>query len=465
MSKLLFLIIYCFLFIILLAFIVLGISSNNKSVLISSSLSIFFLYIYIYEYFFVCKNIKSYINPESIFVSLFSLCHFSYVIFYFLGMAEYDKEVFWNPYGVNNAVIFSLMCVICYILSFRLTTLNLIESVPKNGVCDYKFYEEIRKVSTLLIVVCILFFWIPLFSLGLKAFSDYKILISVGMLSSIGKFYWLGQYISYVVIALYFYSSYKSNLNIKYSVGYYFIIFYILGYLFIGDRGTFISLLFLYIFGMNFFSEKIQYKRVLVSFVIIIIISTVLSVTRVESIYNPIDMLEVYLSSDKANNPIVDAFIEFGVSIKTVNIAMTLIPNDYDYWYGHSLIDSFLIALPNIFGTRVSSGNLGAWVTEVAFGTLSNTYGRGGSIAMEAYVNFGYFGVLLFSFLGWISGITYKKFINEPSLFNTIFTMMLISALSIWVRNTSSVSFRIVIWGLFISTCVAYFTNKMYKKT
>src|SRR5690606_6929244 len=143
----------------------------------------------------------------------------------------------------------------------------------------------------------------------------------------------------------------------------------------------------------------ISLRKVAFFAIALLVLSSVIAAGRSQSIMNPLDMLLYYMEGGSGSSSIIDALNEFGISIKTVVISIYLVPSKYDFWYGSSFIDSFLIVFPNFFSHRVSSG-IGVFVTEAAFGPIDSTHGRGGSIAMEAYLNFWYFGVLLFAVYG-----------------------------------------------------------------
>lgn len=119
--------------------------------------------------------------------------------------------------------------------------------------------------------------------------------------------------------------------------------------------------------------------------------------------------------------------------------------------------------MPNILpgATRVAGASTSpaVWLTETIFGSIAETWGRGGSIAMEAYVNFGcILGAMTFLALGWMYRILYEKVLTRPNLFNITLFLGAISALVYWIRQTSILFTRTFVWALI----VAYLVNRFF---
>jgi hypothetical protein len=68
---------------------------------------------------------------------------------------------------------------------------------------------------------------------------------------------------------------------------------------------------------------------------------------------------------------------------------------------------------------------------------------------MEAYVNFGFIGgVISFLFLGGFYRFLYERFLARPNFVRTVLLLASISALMIWMRNTSLVYTRTFVWAM-----------------
>lgn len=402
------------------------------------------LLIVIYISFKITKNTTDWTAIDNIFVVMFYVFHFSYLYLYYLGFVDYDSEVFWDGRVIYQSIYLLTIVVSSFLIGFNLIVKNTTTVYSLNF--DYN-YLRLYSISKFLLFCVLLFFWLPIFSIFSIAFSDYNSLISIGRLSPIGKLYWIGQYLAVGTLAIYYVSRVKLNKPFIKGFSSYFALFYILGYLAIGDRGGFIYFAVIPLIIYNLFYKKLNLLKGMLLGVVVLSISSVLAVSRVKSIYNPIEAINNY-SQSADNNIVINALAEFGLTFKTIPLILSYIPERFNYWYGKSYIDAVLIAFPSFFGTRESS-SISAWLTETAFGT--DTYGRGGSILMESYGNFGVYGsVFFFMLLGLISGGLYNKFKFSSNIYWIIAYISFVASICLWMRNTSSVVFRTVSWSIIL---------------
>lgn len=419
-------------------------------------LPVFLCFIFILFKWNVNKD-TDWFSLDMVFVGLFYLIHFGYLFCFELGLVEYDTEVFWSSLHMNSTVILASAAVSSYLTGFSLIS-------PKTEYSNLNFYhkneESIWLISKILLIIVILMFWMPILSIINLALSDYTNLIRVGELSSIGKLYWVGQYLAIFALSMIFLGFFKyKRLN---SIFFYLAIFYILCYFLIGDRGGFLYYVIIPLIAYHYFYKKIQIKKIGVAIILILLCSSVISVSRVSSTYNPIDAYKLYKESEHKDNPLIEAFSEFGTSVKTVNIMLANVPNQYDYWYGKSYLDSMLIIFPSLFSTRSSQG-IDVWLTETFFGKY--TYGRGGSMLMESYGNFGFLGSLLFfNLLGLVSAYLYRNIKSNNSLLYFIFYLAFVASICIWMRNTSSYLFRTLAWTVLLYYIIIFLISYLPRK-
>lgn len=384
------------------------------------------------------------ITADLFFVVFFSLFHFSYIIPFWFGWIRPDYEVLYDMQAVGPAVFFSLLCVSLFMVAYRFPIHE--RATKESRAHDIDKSKKIVKLSFGVLLLALLMFWLPIATVWKAVFSDYKVLISIGKVSPLGKIFWLNQYVGYFGLSAYYVAKRMSGMNFFDSWRDLVPVFYVAGFFLIGDRGGGISFLFILLFGYSLFPRKIRFSGLLLWGLGLVFVSRVIAVTRTKSIYNPVEMIDYYFSSDAAGG-FWSFFHEFGASLKTVVIGMHYVPDSFNYWYGRSYIDSLFMIVPNLFSARESSG-VGVFITEVAFGSIGETHGRGGSIAMEAYLNFGLIGSLLFLIFGVYLRALYRKFLASDSLYYSVAYLASVGAFSMWMRNTSSVSFRIVAWSL-----------------
>lgn len=405
---------------------------------------IFFIGFVLFIYNF---NKRTYnpLSPDFVFYYLFVLFHFGYIILYYFGfIGGFDDEIFYNSLTFSKANYYLISCLSSFLIGYILF-------FNKNGAFvfynNYDVAGKIKKlylISKYFVLLSLVMFWVPVISLAPMIFLDYSLINRIGELSNFGKFFWVGQIFSIFSISLYYIS--KFSLRKKFISDYFsiFPLLYICGFLLIGQRAYFLYYLVVVMTAYQFFYRKINFPKLIIMGSALLFLSGILAVSRVESIYNPLEAYRVY-SESQGKNPIIGAISEFGSTFKTIPIIMTYIPDYYDYLYGATLIDSLKIALPN-FGEARGSNNIATWLTYTAFG--DNTWGRGGSIAMEAYGNFGIWGSqLFFIILGIIIATCYNKFYENKNFYYTLLYFLIIAAVCLWMRNTSTFFFRIIIWG------------------
>lgn len=406
------------------------------------------IFFFLGEKIFKEKHQRDFLEPDSLFFMIFYVFHFPYIALYMLGISGYDREVFYNPDTVPTAVYFCLLCLIFFLAGYG----NSVGVGQQAKSIDNRFVlENALIISKVIIMACLLFFWIPLLVLGNAVFTDYSLIIDVGSVSYLGKFFWLQQYIGVAGLAMY--SICSGLLYGKSMIGLfkYLAIFYVASFLIIGDRGGFVYLAVIPLVAFNIFEKKIMGKALLAILLSFSIIIPIIAFSRTRSIYNPIKMVRSY-SEDRSEPLLVSALNELGTTIKTVAITMHFVPDRYEYWWGSSYMYSLSLVVPNVKGIRSSAGSPGAWLTETAFGDLSKTHGRGGSIAMEAYRNFGIvFGLGVFLLLGCGIKKAYRRFLRSPGVISGVVYFSIIASVVLWVRNDSSLAPRTIIWSIAIA--------------
>ncbi len=103
------------------------------------------------------------------------------------------------------------------------------------------------------------------------------------------------------------------------------------------------------------------------------------------------------------DNPATETINEMGKSIQTLVYTEQLVPQKYPYRYGYTYLMNLTTVLPNLFWDKHPAevyGSLGRWLTELVDFDFWNFGGSlGFSCVAEAYINFGYIGIIFISFL------------------------------------------------------------------
>ncbi|NTY10690.1 O-antigen polysaccharide polymerase Wzy [Exiguobacterium sp. JMULE1] len=152
----------------------------------------------------------------------------------------------------------------------------------------------------------------------------------------------------------------------------------------------YIFTIFLYHFGV----KKINIKKI--SYAIIFLIITVYSLSIISVIRNI--GIANYSFSELINffsdiNPFIDLLAESGFTLIACTTVVVYAPSIVPYNYGETYINSLIALVPNFFWD-VNPAAIGG-VDQVFKNFLFKDSGIGSSFIIEAYYNFGLYGVCL----------------------------------------------------------------------
>lgn len=230
----------------------------------------------------------------------------------------------------------------------------------------------------------------------------------------------------------------------------------------------------------NYFSEKRKYSLLLffISFAIAMF-NSILSASRAEmiSLFLPILFLLRYFKM--INDKLVTIFGlfaiilfgawkalfsgEFEVSFDSefntwYNICDNVLrTNDYTLLYGKS----YLVTLYNCIIPFTDSHTLSTWYLEkYEWDVLVRGGGRGFSAVLEAYMNFGFFGIfIVYGFYGWLISR-----LNTKSSFNIIVYIIVMTSLFQFFRSESYSLWKNMMWfKIYPLVFIFFFSSKPNK--
>ena len=140
-----------------------------------------------------------------------------------------------------------------------------------------------------------------------------------------------------------------------------------------------------------------------------------------------------------------DTFVETGSSVRTINMTIALVPDEYPYMYGRSYVSSTIHIIPYLQGVvrRVSP----FWAV-TAGDLIQYTFagpeaaGLGFAIAGEGYINFGLVGAFFHMvFIGWFLRRIYVWFASSLSPSRALVFFVSLGVFVVGVRNTTNIMF------------------------
>lgn len=273
-----------------------------------------------------------------------------------------------------------------------------------------------------------------------------------GILSQIGTFSVIG-----FIMMLIGCQNKKAKAN---TIFFSYTLFYIVSMFSGGRMWQIIKIILVLYFYLKIMKIKINPKNGLLLFIIAYLLAGFLSVIadlRGEEIINVSTILNIFVEMYQ-NNPLLNIIEELGATIYTVGLTFEKVPYQIDFSYGSQFFTNFVGVLPNL-SEKITKINF-----ESNFVNLLNVPTIGGSYVAEMYYSFAYYGIILAFVIGlgiqWISKKMEMGFITRRYQF-PIYGIMVLYSLISWIRGSSSVLYRNVIFGsLFIYLIFKLFVRK-----
>jgi len=397
---------------------------------------------------------RNWLSPDVLFISVFCVFHFGYFVFYVLGIAPVNEEVFWAPSKVLLAMFFSICCLVAFMIVYEIVGVRFQNN--QSYSCLPVFHPTIMLAAKTLILIAIMFMWGAILSAGVgRVLSDHRTLLRIGGQTG-GRFYWVSMNIGLVGVTLYCAISGLNYQKFMHGLIFPFVVFaYIFSILLLGSRQNFIGICIGPILAFQYFQRKIKLPQLIVGGLIIFFAMGVIAMARTSGVLKTAQTYK-QKKTQSEQSLIVRTLISFGSSIKIVVAALELVPQNHTYWYGKSYTIAADRLIPNVIPGRVrqSEGPV-YWLNEVAFGDPESTYGRGGSIVAETYMNFGFTGsILFFGFLGYWVRTLYEKTLFNPTFLKVAWLFGVCGAFMIWMRNTINIASRPIMWTLMVAWAI-----------
>ncbi|MEC8925869.1 MAG: hypothetical protein VYD07_08150, partial [Pseudomonadota bacterium] len=203
------------------------------------------------------------LDLESFFVTFFYVFHYGYISLYILGFSDYDKEVFYDKEALLNALYFCNLCILAFCFSYALFfKKNRLQQTDSLSSERYETLLNCKKISIYILTLAVVMFWLPILTSFSEVLASYKFLINIGQNSSIGKLFWLAQYLGYISIALYLSVTIGEKSPRRSKPESLVLYFFIFGFLLIGDRGGFLSFFMMVALASVFSQRKRSIKGV-----------------------------------------------------------------------------------------------------------------------------------------------------------------------------------------------------------
>lgn len=341
---------------------------------------------------------------------LLALYTFSYGQSFLWALGLESRRTLVGFYGITISEIFHAQVLTVIMLAFFhvgaiycVTTQKYTEQ-KKN--CSSMTLDKIRQIGWLLLIISAVPYVLEtIHSMVLSMTKGYGALydgegnIGIANLSN-----FIAGYFIPALICLFI--AYKNNIFVR-NVIVGILLLNIVAILITGGRSNAVILLAILIVMYNYLVNKFSRKWLLLGalgvFLLLQILSFVGSVRTEGHRVASLDEIKV------EDNAAVDAVAEMGATMFCLVETMDIVPSKEPYRYGKSYVYSFTSLIPNLGFWKIHpakiESNLGDWLTDA----LDLGYGTGFSMCAEAYVNFGYFGFVVFFLWGWFLASIFGK--------------------------------------------------------
>ena len=312
------------------------------------------------------------------------------------------------------------------------------EETETNMIKLYKKVNAIKKISLILLVISFPFWFyetIQLISFSVVYGYGGELIDVKSKIPSFVRI--LSDYYEPSLLCLYFCSEYLKKK--QYVLLFIILLTVIIPPLVIGGRSQAVIAVAM-VAIVHYLFYKVKTKRLLLMGVVVYFSLFVLFLVKKTrgSTGNTIETYSELLSREETT-PISTVLSEMGHSMYPLAATMEIVPEREDYRYGSTYLWGLTTLIPNLgFWERhpgVENANLGEWLMK----EKNLNFGPGYSITAEAYINFGYLGLIFFYIFGFLLA-KYCKYINKKYIVDKPF-LIIITLVFLWfsiktVRNS-----------------------------
>ena len=205
----------------------------------------------------------------------------------------------------------------------------------------------------------------------------------------------------------------------------------------------------------HFYYKRIRIKNLMIIVVVGIcilyvcsLLSNIRRITNYGNTTSAIEIVQESVEDTNENNIITDVISTAGMQILSVTAVYDNCPDEIPYSYGEYYLFGILRVIPNFTGGK------NIFITD-SIDTmfrkyLTVTYGMGSSFIIEAYYNFGYFGIMMMVVYGalivYVVNLMESKERQEKDLVLTYFVFYIASTSLFWIRSDARFLVREIVF-------------------
>lgn len=391
------------LFLLSLIFRVLNTSNVDGSNLLHvlSVETTLFVVLIIYE---LKKQLGSYLKVTTIFVLMFCIFMLGHTILNSLGFLGIENPFLMGKFSTHDSIE-SILDVQLY-LSFFIIGVGLAKTYNCVPISDYEYDRNAVRIGYYILLVSLPFeLIVSITKITLAITNGYASLYQDIAYEAIPSSFKILSYFFLPAVYYILFASEQKSKNEKIAI--ILLVMHCVFNILMGYRAYAIIPILMLFYALNIkrpegiFSRK--YRKTIILFLVTIMILVFFIFPAVRESRNTGGLSTLTVSDVLQKNSAVETIYDMGKSLQTVAYTRQLVPETYPYRYGYTYLVNLSTALPNLFWDRHPAevyGSLGRWLTEIEdyeFYLFGGSLGY--SCVAEAYINFGYWGLIFFPLL------------------------------------------------------------------
>jgi hypothetical protein len=405
----------------------------------------------------IYKKVNSRINifsPDILYISFFMLFHFGYLVLWIFDIVPASDFIFNYVNLFPKTMLIATVGLIAFISGYEFVR---VRNFRDN--CQMQAAPGWSMAGSMIMIIGLAIHIIYILAAGFDNFirHGYEVFMNMDKYVTYARLWQFQPQIFALGFTIYIVSkviNYRSLNSAKVGI----VLFLIQSSLLAteGARSSLITLGIILILARHYCIKRFKLFQVGMLVVSMLFVFWAIGLVRnVASFDITRTVEEVKYARESGLSNWYDPFVEMGGSIRTVNLVVSLVPENQPYWYGRSYLQSTAKIIPYLQGAIKNYLGLtpAQWLTFTLFGY--DAAGTGFSIAGEGYLNFGLPGVFMQMFvIGMLLKYIYLRFVTTVSPSSALMFFASLGIFLIAVRNHSNlmvaplVQIALLSWGM-----------------
>ncbi len=344
----------------------------------------------------ICKPVN-YLGPDLFYVLFYILFNMGYLLLWFFKIVPTTSFIFHSPQLFPKVMYIVNLGLLGFLLGYEWGAPNRFKRSDMQTTKLPAFGWEASGLFLMGFALAIHFIYIFLI-IGVGTFitHGYEVFTNIERFTTVNKLLWVqqpnifvGGFTIYIIcIALIHKKLFRGKLGL--------ILFIIQTYLLVleGARTAVAGNVVVLLLVRHYLIRPIKLKWILTFMLVMMFIFSSIRIVRNITALDIGKMIaELKYAKKSGEAHWYDSIAEMGGSVRTVNMTVELVPDEFPYWYGRSYINSSIHIVPFLQGV-VARLFGGYWTANVSDWLTFTLGGRG--VAGLGYINFGFVELLLY---------------------------------------------------------------------